>query len=1031
MTFRIRQPQQEALANSHVGHVLADRLRPLAKSADYDPHRHFVRVVGHRDQELVIGLDGKGNVLQLVTPLRRVTSYFYDQDKQVAAQMPTGLVLRTQYDALGRPANCARSDGESVAIAYNEHGQLAAIRAGDAPPLRLVRDSEQRITQVVERDGSTIQHRYDEQGRLERVTDPLGRETGIVWNANAQPVAWIEPDGIRSDYAYLGPEIKQSVDGTVHATYTSDSEGRLGGGNYADGYSFSFERDDQGRVTKATTPDAEVAYEYDDAGRVVSEAQNGLAVRYAYDLEGQLVEMTLPDGRTVAYEYDLDGRVSAARDVVGHRQHFNYGAADRPTQRLLDCGLVEDYAVDAAGRLEGVELRSHSAGLWGQHYRRDTLGRIVERTDSRYGGRHFHYDTQDRLLAVTTLDGSERLEAYSYDKASERVASLGFGARFDAMCRPTMSEGHSFTHDKLGNRDSDASPSGRTTYVWTGPNRLSEVRLPSGAVIRYGYDAFGRRVFKQTESEKVTYIWAGHHLVQELHEHEGATRSVEYLYFPSSHRLLSKCEHGQSYSYHCDQLDTPQLLLDASGRQVWSATHAAFGRGDVDTALVIQPWRFPGQYCDEETGLHYNFARYYDASTGLYLSRDPAAAVGENAYLYAGGNPLNVADPLGLFWESAPSWVKTAVTITAGIAVGVAVGALVVAAAPLLGVAAGVAGVAAIIAGGIAGGAAAGGLNAAMTEGGCVLCGMWKGALIGGVAAIPFAFLPATAGYLAFAGVGAASGAIGYFGDLALNGGQFSWTGLGESMALGAALGVAGKFIHGLLKGGGEAPPEGEGSRAPGEGVEGEEAPRRVGGKGAEEPTPPGEEATGRDRLAGRPDEEILNKHYDDLDAHEAKYQKRVDAFDAFDGPARQRGANQAKVTEASGERALADHMVDNEPGTEMVRGFEPGTGYDQVWVRRGPDGNVSEYVIGEGKGPGAELGQTATKGSQMSPEWVEGTAEEMTRSSNPDKQQLGQDILDALRSGDPPVTGRVVQSDGQGGSNLVPVDGTTTPEYN
>lgn len=52
-----------------------------------------------------------------------------------------------------------------------------------------------------------------------------------------------------------------------------------------------------------------------------------------------------------------------------------------------------------------------------------------------------------------------------------------------------------------------------------------------------------------------------------------------------------------------------------------------------------------------------------------------------------------------------------------------------------------------------------------------------EGALIGGIAAIPFAFLPATAGVMAFAGVGAASGAAGYVADLAIFGGEFSWGG--------------------------------------------------------------------------------------------------------------------------------------------------------------------------------------------------------------------------------------------------------------
>jgi RHS repeat-associated protein len=198
---------------------------------------------------------------------------------------------------------------------------------------------------------------------------------------------------------------------------------------------------------------------------------------------------------------------------------------------------------------------------------------------------------------------------------------------------------------------------------------------------------------------------------------------------------------------------------------VWAARYEAFGAAQVESQGIEQPLRFPGQYYDAETGLHYNRARYYDPALGSYLSLDPAFSAGsDNLYRYAAGNPINVSDPLGLFGESWPGWVKTTVSVLGGAAV---VGAAILLAPAELTVAAAIGLTMAV---GAVAGAVGFGLDAAMTDGGCVWCGIKKGVVLGSIGALPFAAAILIAGPAALGtgivwGLGAVSGAISYASD--------------------------------------------------------------------------------------------------------------------------------------------------------------------------------------------------------------------------------------------------------------------------
>ncbi|MGH1456150.1 MAG: RHS repeat-associated core domain-containing protein [Alphaproteobacteria bacterium] len=99
---------------------------------------------------------------------------------------------------------------------------------------------------------------------------------------------------------------------------------------------------------------------------------------------------------------------------------------------------------------------------------------------------------------------------------------------------------------------------------------------------------------------------------------------------------------------HTDHLGTPRAASDSTGASVWSWDSDAFGNG-APTGTQTVNLRFAGQYWDDESGLHYNWNRYYDPTTGRYISSDPIGLNGGlNTFAYVSANPVMFIDPEGL-----------------------------------------------------------------------------------------------------------------------------------------------------------------------------------------------------------------------------------------------------------------------------------------------------------------------------------------------------------------------------------------------
>jgi RHS repeat-associated protein len=110
-----------------------------------------------------------------------------------------------------------------------------------------------------------------------------------------------------------------------------------------------------------------------------------------------------------------------------------------------------------------------------------------------------------------------------------------------------------------------------------------------------------------------------------------------------------------AYFIHADHIDTPRVVVDRSNNVRWRWLAEPFGATAAETdpsgfGAFAFNLRFPGQYLDQESGLHYNYFRDYDASIGRYVESDPIGlAGGMNTYGYVEGNPVSKVDPTGEF----------------------------------------------------------------------------------------------------------------------------------------------------------------------------------------------------------------------------------------------------------------------------------------------------------------------------------------------------------------------------------------------
>ncbi|MFI8852073.1 putative T7SS-secreted protein [Streptomyces sp. NPDC053499] len=596
--------------------------------------------------------DAFGRPTAVINPLGDTTHLTWTVEGRLARRTgPDGAGERWEWDGEG---NCTRhvdaADGETT-YEYTHFDLLTARTGPDGVRYTFTHDTRLRLRQVTNPQGLSWTYDYDGADRLVAETDFDGRTQRYTLDAAGQLTEHTTPlgDTITYERDLLGRMTAKDAAGTV-TTYAYDPAGRL---------------------VEARNPDTEVLRQYDRAGRLKTEVVNGRALTHVYDALGRPVRRTTPTGSVTRYEYDEAGnRTTVTAD--DHTLSSSYDAAGREQQRRIGAAASLSWTWDPAGRLTGQTVLGEAPDAdWHRIYTYRPDGHLTAVDDSREGTSRFTLDAAGRITRVNARDWTE---TYAYDEAGNQTTADWPAAHASPEARgPRTYTGTRirtagrlrYEHDAAGRvvsrQKKNLSRKPETWhYTWDAEDRLTGVTTPDGTVWHYTYDPLGRRVSKHSESERVDFTWDGPTLAEQTTtgetphpvtltwNHQGLhpISQTERITDETSQRDID----SRFFAIVTDLIGTPTALLTESGTTAWHTRSTLWGTTTWNTdATTYTPLRFPGQYFDPETGLHYNHFRHYDPETARYLSPDPLGLrPAPNPVTYV-GNPHAQSDPLGLF----------------------------------------------------------------------------------------------------------------------------------------------------------------------------------------------------------------------------------------------------------------------------------------------------------------------------------------------------------------------------------------------
>ncbi len=572
-----------------------------------------------------------------------------------AVVFPRGQRVEIVNDAEGRPTEIRRPGLCEYKFGYDDGGRLSAVHYPDGSRQSFAFDAQGRLLRASNRNSHVTEYRRDDKGSLQAIVDPLHRETTFDLDEGGDLRGVRFADETSEGFGY-DPDLRVAVhtrrDGSdvVHVLGT---EGNLEGVVWPQSAA-AYETDAKGYPTAIRSDCSTVQFNCNDEGDVLVEGDEQQEVQFEYDPDGRPIVIRSPAGE-IRYTYNDDGYLAEIIDWSGARHQIESGPEGELFGIRYANGLTEQRTPAAIGIFERAAV-TDAVGkvLSEQVYEWDSCERLVRWEDlptednPQRRAVSFSHDFEGHILEERDAGTERPLARYAYDAAGNMVRDGDIVVRFGPMDQPIDYGGQVVRYDGLGQMVHLPGTRGPIDCEFSDNGVLRKATCDSRSW-HYEYDGLGRRTRKTDGVHEWRYGWAGVQLLWEEYRHPSSEPiRRDYLLFPDGILPFAFRENGRIYTMQTDARGAVIRVFDDQGAVVWRATYDSFGNAQIMVERIRQPLRLAGHYYDDETGLHYNSARYFSPLIKSYLSRDPEwhNPTATN-YSYARNDPWNRMDPHG------------------------------------------------------------------------------------------------------------------------------------------------------------------------------------------------------------------------------------------------------------------------------------------------------------------------------------------------------------------------------------------------
>jgi RHS repeat-associated protein len=621
-------------------------------------------------------------------------TYSYDADGQRSFMSDGTGTTGYSYDANGRLTSVTNGAGATVSYSYDPAGLLTALTYPNGQTVTRTYDGARQLTSVRDWLGNTTQFSYDANGNLARQADPNGvtalssfdnadEVTAITdktasstlasftytRNNRGQPVSDTETGAVTGSQSYSYTQLSQLASDST-GSYAYDPAGNLT--QLPGGVKQAYNADSQ--VTSTTSPGsaqppaADQVVSTNETTKGAKITSSAVTTTAANELIVAFISADGPNTQSQRINSVSGGGVTWSRAVRSNSErgtaevwqahattvlnavkitatlnHTGYdGAITVATFTGAGSALGAHAAAGAATGAPAVSLTTTGADslVWaaGEDSQHSTARTAVsgqtivhQYLETNSSGTSWVQNAPMVTSANTTVkvaDSAPMTDRWEFAAAEITSASTG----------PSTT---SYGYDAQGNRTSILPPGQPTIQLaYDQANRLSGY----GTTASYTYDGDGLRASKTVNGTTTSFAWdqsgSGPLLIT-------SGPSTEFIYGPAG-RPVERITGSTPTYFLEDQQGSVRLITSSAGTVIGTYSYGPYGNTLSHTGTATSTLQYDGQYTDAESGFQYLQNRYYDPSTGQFISQDPLVAATGAPYQYAGGSPLTFTDPSGL-----------------------------------------------------------------------------------------------------------------------------------------------------------------------------------------------------------------------------------------------------------------------------------------------------------------------------------------------------------------------------------------------